>query len=224
MMHMFPRQFGLHDVFAASSAARAQTAQGAPGGGELPRHEIAQPPPVKAPKTPKRLRGAPRDLVRRLQLLHARCSYAELLRHYCPTLLDSRSSRRRPKWAAAASSLRPPSSRQTAACLSPPPPAARRPKRRPRGVQPVSPVSLPSTPGSLVDLACPLAHVSAFCQAALSKIIPNGFWGEGHTMCHNKTAFLHKVDRFVKLRRFESMTLHQVCQGLRVSQRTARHE
>lgn len=35
-------------------------------------------------RVPKRLRGAPLGLIERLRTLHHRCSYAELLRHYCP--------------------------------------------------------------------------------------------------------------------------------------------
>ncbi|PHH87076.1 hypothetical protein CDD83_9337 [Cordyceps sp. RAO-2017] len=74
----------------------------------------------------------------------------------------------------------------------------------------------PSEQTSLVELACPASCVSAFCQAVMSKTIPNGFWGEGDTMCHNRATFLHKVDHFIKLRRFESMTLHEISQGQKV--------
>jgi telomerase reverse transcriptase len=35
-------------------------------------------------RVPKRLRGAPMALVDRLRTLDHRCSYTELLRHYCP--------------------------------------------------------------------------------------------------------------------------------------------
>ena len=35
-------------------------------------------------RVPKRLRGEALDLVRKLQRLHSRCSYHDLLKHYCP--------------------------------------------------------------------------------------------------------------------------------------------
>jgi hypothetical protein len=35
-------------------------------------------------RVPKRLRGVTMALVDRLRTLHHRCSYVELLRHYCP--------------------------------------------------------------------------------------------------------------------------------------------
>ena len=68
---------------------------------------------------------------------------------------------------------------------------------------------------SLVDLATPISSISAFCQAVLSKIIPNEFWGRGYVQEHNKQCFLKNVHRFLLLRRFESMCLHEVMQGMK---------
>ena len=92
-------------------------------------------------------------------------------------------------------------------------------RKLPFDTQPISP---PSTSNPIVGSACPTHHVSAFCQAVLSKIIPNELWGDGDTMFHNKTTFLRKVDHFIKLRRFESMTLHEISQGLKVWQENIR--
>jgi telomerase reverse transcriptase len=88
MMYMFPRQFGLHNVF-TSTVDRQQTAQKFQDY-TLREEEIAQKFPAaeagaKPTKhVPKRLRGKLMSLVQRLQVLHKRCSYAELLHHYCP--------------------------------------------------------------------------------------------------------------------------------------------
>ena len=62
------------------------------------------------------------------------------------------------------------------------------------------------------DLACPTAHVSAFCRAVVSKVIPRGFWGDDT----NKSIIMHNIDQFVNLRKFETLTLHQVTQKLQV--------
>jgi hypothetical protein len=62
-------------------------------------------------------------------------------------------------------------------------------------------------------MACPTAHVSAFCRAVMSKVIPNAFWGSKS----NKRVILFWVDQFISLRRFESVTLHQVTQKLQVT-------
>ncbi|UNI21054.1 RNA-directed DNA polymerase [Purpureocillium takamizusanense] len=223
MMYMFPRQFGLHNVF-TSDTNRWETTQRFQDytlreteiAGLLekhPKHPSLQGSPH--PKIPKRLRGAPLGLVRKLQVLHHRCSYTELLRHHCPTFLDGRRRSRGDNsqfGAAMHGTLRPSHSADRLACQ-----AGRRAKRRTRNAQPSSQVHLPSSITSFVELASPVPQVSAFCQAALSKLIPSGFWGEGDTMYHNKTTFLRSVDRFIKLRRFESMTLHDIAQGLRVA-------
>lgn len=58
--------------------------------------------------------------------------------------------------------------------------------------------------------------MSAFCQAVLKKIIPDEFWGVGETQSLHRAAFLKAVDHFVKLRRFETMNLHELTQGMKV--------
>ena len=68
----------------------------------------------------------------------------------------------------------------------------------------------------LVSLATPQSDVSAYCQAVLSNLIPNRFWGEGIQGQENKNVVMRNVDRFVRLRRFENLSLHAVFQGLKV--------
>lgn len=67
-----------------------------------------------------------------------------------------------------------------------------------------------------MDHATPVAKVSAFCRSVLSRIIPDEFWGVREEQAHNKKVFLNNVDHFVKLRRFESMSLHDVMHGMKV--------
>jgi len=43
-------------------------------------------------------------------------------------------------------------------------------------------------------------------------VIPDAFWGSDH----NKRTMLFWVDQFISLRRFESLTLHQVTQKIQV--------
>lgn len=87
MMYMFPRQFGLHNVF-TSKVDYTQTAQRLKDY-TLREQEISEkfePLEIggRLPKLPKRLRGEARALVQQLQILHSRCSYAKLLHYYCP--------------------------------------------------------------------------------------------------------------------------------------------
>ena len=70
----------------------------------------------------------------------------------------------------------------------------------------------PAEQTCFTDMACSTAHVSAFCRAAISKVIPRGFWGNDE----NQRVILFWVDQFVSLRKFESLTLHQVTQKLQV--------
>lgn len=88
MMYIFPRQFGLHNVF-TSTVDRQQTAQRLQDY-TLREEEIAakfSKADAKGRSTsrvPKRLRGTLVQLVERLQVLHKRCAYAEMLQYYCP--------------------------------------------------------------------------------------------------------------------------------------------
>lgn len=68
---------------------------------------------------------------------------------------------------------------------------------------------------STMDSATPAADVSAFCQAVLAKIVPNAFWGSAADQ--NKELIMQDVDRFVTMRRFESLSLHEIVQGIKVA-------
>jgi telomerase reverse transcriptase len=47
-------------------------------------------------------------------------------------------------------------------------------------------------------------------------VIPNSFWGDEH----NKRIIMYWIDQFIQLRRFESLTLHQVTQKVQVRGRS----
>ena len=106
MMYLFPRQFGLHNVFTSKVdftetaqklndyTLREQEIQAKFGqlGGDNSRVPTRLPP---------RLRGEAQDLTRKMQIQHSRCSYSQLLQHYCPVcpspaLLDFILSKNRP--------------------------------------------------------------------------------------------------------------------------------
>jgi telomerase reverse transcriptase len=67
-----------------------------------------------------------------------------------------------------------------------------------------------------MDLATPSANVSAFCRAVLGRVIPDEFFGTGEDQTHNKQVLMKNVDRFIELRRFETLSLHDVMQGMKV--------
>lgn len=95
-MYIFPRQFGLHNVF-TSKVDPKDTVQPFKDY-TLREQEIAQSKSQERSKrttkgstsrnredhVPRRLRGTVRELISKMQKLHGRCAYTELLRHYCP--------------------------------------------------------------------------------------------------------------------------------------------
>jgi hypothetical protein len=67
-----------------------------------------------------------------------------------------------------------------------------------------------------IDYATPSSSVSAFCRAVLTKVIPNAFFGVGQGGRDNRRLIMKQIDRFIRLSRYESLSLHEVCEGLKV--------
>lgn len=90
LAYIFPRQFGLHNVFTSAIDSR-QTVQ--PFKDYMTREDelSARRRASKGDlKIPKRLRGKAVELVKILQLLHERCPYDSLINYYCPHVVCSR--------------------------------------------------------------------------------------------------------------------------------------
>ena len=227
LKYIFPRQFKLHNVFTSKvdsketiqpfkdytlreqeiALSEANFKRSAPG---LRDSEL---------KVPRRLRGQPVRLVQELQRRNRRCAYYELLKHYCGTSLDGRE--------ALEGSQRPSQSqwkRTTKGRHS----VGTQKSSEEIGIQALTKLGKLSTPklrgdqsmtepnASLIDLATSHAQVSAFCRACLSNIVPNQFWGDGEHGLSNKALVMSNVDRFIKLRRFENLSLHAAFQGIQV--------
>lgn len=217
MAYIFPRQFGLHNVF-TSDVDRARTAQKFQDY-TLREDELSAAfrktdgdKSVLRIHVSKRLRGDAQRLVQRLQVLHARCSYVSLFEHYCPSPLKLRGK---------SSSATQPAGRKTGSLASSSTqietaPNTRSKRRSAKSLRPRQHMTLDLTGKTIVDVATPAPHVSRFCQVVLSKIIPNEFWGTGPSQKHNKEVVLRNVDRFIRLRRFENMSLHDALQGIKV--------
>ncbi|KAF7530544.1 hypothetical protein PCG10_000053 [Penicillium crustosum] len=252
MKYIFPRQFGLPNVFKLDSDSRNVMDDSKNfmfREGEISRlekekqHQRPQPKNefadadyagVRSVKVPKRLRGITIELVGKLRNRNAQCSYGELLRYYCPTeqtgpnTLGAFASTPDAKKSEPISSLRSnlvtqvqinhpslsDSSAQTSGDVS---------KLEPHmavdascGIDAEKPVTR-KTQVSLTDYATPASSVSAFCRAVIQKLIPRQFWGVGPDGVSNLKHVLRHVDRFIKLRRFESLSLHEVCKGIKIT-------
>ena len=221
MKYIFPRQFGLHNVF-TSTVDSKETAQPFKDY-TLREQEIYQaerrallklnsdridPKTVKQ-RLPQRLRGSAFDLVRKLQKLHFQCSYHELFKHYCPkTQFKSHEQGTRNK--------KKRTSPETKTSMQPITQVFQILSSSTSISIPPKPLVAPST-SSFTSLATRHSDVSAFCRAVLATVIPNRLWGDSVQGVLNKAVVMRHVDKFIRLRRFENMTLHTVCQGLKVT-------
>ncbi|KAI8219574.1 Telomerase reverse transcriptase [Colletotrichum sp. SAR 10_77] len=212
MMYIFPRQFGLHNVF-TSKVDHLKTAQKLPDY-TLREEEINSLFKDQKIRTPKRLRGDVKRLVEHLQLLHGRCAYAELLRHHCPSAIDGTTRKSAHKKPAKPSGTQ--LSLTYTQATAPATRSAITTKHRHKARQQAP--SIPTTKfDAVTDLATPAPHVSAFCRAVLARLIPDAFWGSGPDQAHNRDLVFKRVDHFVGLRRFESMSLEEVTDGIKVT-------
>ncbi|KAJ0300652.1 hypothetical protein COL516b_008223 [Colletotrichum fioriniae] len=216
MMYIFPRQFGLHNAF-TSKVDHSKTSQKF-ADYSVREDEISTTFKGRDIKLPKRLRGDAKRLVQRLQLLHGRCAYAEILRHYCPSAVDFKAQKsvsKKPVKQSKGLNPAPVAGRENQTVVTSRPPRNSTQNR----YKLHQPTVLPQLPkfDAITDLATPAAHVSAFCQAVLAKIIPDEMWGNGEDGTHNKSQILRKVDHFVKLRRFEAMSLCELADGIKIT-------
>ncbi|KAL1981064.1 hypothetical protein VTN96DRAFT_3129 [Rasamsonia emersonii] len=208
MKYIFPRQFGLHNVFTSAVDSRETTQPFKDY--TLREDEIAR---RESTKLPKRLRGKALALVQQLQKRHQRCSYTELLRHYCP-IEEIGPARLGPEPSQTElSSLMGSDSEQfiTQLRLS----GHSGPQAQ---SQQTEATAVPSSmKPCLTDYATPASSVSAFCRAVLRRLIPRAFFGIGEGGESNQRIVMKHVDRFVRMSRYESLSLHEVCKGLKVT-------
>lgn len=74
-----------------------------------------------------------------------------------------------------------------------------------------------TTTTSSAQLATSAPQVSAFCRATTSRVFPKDFWGRGEIGSQNLRIIHRNIDLFVRLRRYESISLHDVLQDMNIS-------
>ncbi|KFY02560.1 hypothetical protein O988_02079 [Pseudogymnoascus sp. VKM F-3808] len=208
LKYIFPRQFGLHNVFDSVVDYR-ETVQPFKDY-TLREDEIRRLPPnhkgASSTKIPRRLRGSLVKLVQKLQILHRRCPYSQMIAHYCPSNSPETFAKQYPQ---------PSVDVDNASCNF----QTQKPTPGSHSGTGCTPTRLPKKQKkeSIMDRATPSANVSAFCRAVLGRVVPDEFWGIGDDQTHNKHVLMKNVDRFVDLRRFETLSLHDVVQGMKIS-------
>ncbi|CAG8097164.1 unnamed protein product [Penicillium salamii] len=193
---------------------------------------------VASLKVPKRLRGVVK-IIRKLRNRHAQCSYSELLRYYCPTevrhfvrvfmfvadLLQQTGPSRLGAFASTPPKSQPISSLGSNLVTQVPKPSDGSAQVRPATLEPQQAASASDGAGQssrnikigLTDYATPPSSVSAFCRAVLQKLIPRQLLGDGPEGISNYKHILRHVDRFIKMRRFETLSLHEACKGIKIT-------
>ena len=171
MKYIFPRQFGLHNVFTSTVDIR-DTSQSFKDY-TLREKEIVQArlrrkyrpgkPSLPPDKVPKRLRGEAVHLVRRLRKRHSVCPYRSVLEYYCPRT-------------------------SSAFCDQ----------------------------VSTLGHATAAAQVAAFCKAVFRKVFPADFFDHLSGGGDNVASIIGSIDRFVHLRRFETLSLHDLMLSISV--------
>ncbi|OAL28381.1 hypothetical protein AYO20_09498 [Fonsecaea nubica] len=201
LKYVFPRQFGLHNAF-TSVVYSSETVHRFKDY-TVREQEIARQQKRPLSWAPRRLRGEPMQLVQKIHKNHRSCSYSQLLRHYCPLTFSEYAS----------------SFRQSDEA-----PPALGPENF------VTQVNLSGSPQTVTDRACnsndadssflphstPLARVSAFCRSVICHLLPRDTFGSGLRGQQNHQLMMNRIDEFVRMRRFESLSLHETVQGINV--------
>ncbi|KAI5804216.1 hypothetical protein DFH27DRAFT_554881 [Peziza echinospora] len=254
LQYIFPRQFGLHNVFTSAvdkietshrfkdyttreDEIQRKTRRGREGG-------VYSYRPLKVPR---RLAGERvRSLVEGLRRGNEKCGYWALVRYYCPSWLcdegakDPRLRLPGPEKAlfssscvsegiatqaynlpSGSSSARP--ARTTAAQIPTQKPTTTTSTKTTTTKTTNPPDPAPPTNSieqliskpvkqSFTDHATSVGEVSAFVAAVIRTVIPREFFGGEE----NRRTIMRSVERFVRLRRFETLSLHDVLQGLKV--------
>ena len=226
MKYVFPRQFKLHNVFTSKVDAR-ETVQPFKDytlrEQELLQRQNRVTKKASSPRNaeqhlPRRLRGDVVGLIRSMQRRNLHCSHGKLVKYYCP--VDNKVLK---CWGESQPNSRV-KSRKMRSGRSYAPELSGEETRKGGETLAEDTTSKESeiqhfgraSGSSLVDMASSYAQVSAFCRASMSSLIPRAFWGEGETALHNENLFMGNIDRFVRMRRFESMSLHTCFQHIQV--------
>ncbi|KAF3315486.1 hypothetical protein TWF173_003404 [Orbilia oligospora] len=183
---------------------------------------------------PQRFRGRIPHLVGELVRLQRRCKYHPLLQHYCSSsVINTTAPDPRPRVPA------PPPSTQVSPLATMPfktqvsnrrTSGGSRSKRTSlQGTIPITPLKK-TDPGEISPqdpmlLFTTSSHsVYAFIRAVISNIIPLEFWGTGKSVLKNRDVFFGHMETFVKLRRYETLSLHDVMQGFKLTDFTWLHQ
>ncbi|GAA6042852.1 hypothetical protein JCM8097_007190 [Rhodosporidiobolus ruineniae] len=198
--YIFPRQFGLHNPFTVPKPRSSFEV--------IPDYldrevEIKK---LGAVKTPARLKPALESLTR-LAILSQRCNYRKLLDRHCPSKMTHKRLDDFEKSAVLdlTSEPRTQNSRDNLSIdIS-----------QASSILPTNrsfPAPRPDAKPKLTEYACSFYEVDCFVQAVVEQVIPRSFWGS----TANYKLIRSHISSFIRLRRFESTSLHALLQGFSI--------
>ncbi|GAA5844734.1 hypothetical protein JCM9279_002901 [Rhodotorula babjevae] len=197
--YLFPRQFGLHNVFTSEKARTSF---------EIMPDYLDREVEIKklgSIKTPERLKPVV-PLLDKLATLSSRCNYRKLLNRRCPSKLPRpRSSSSQGDRSIGLELAEPPHTQVSRGDVS----------------IDISHASLVIPHGQtqaqekardkpkLAEFACSFHEVERFVHGAVAEVIPRAFWGS----VENARLVEDRISAFIRMRRFESTTVHALLQG-----------
>jgi telomerase reverse transcriptase len=215
MKYIFPRQSGLHNVF-TSIVDKNETAQEFKDY-TLREHEIKHAEyrrlngrgpriPPRSLRAPKRLRGVTSQMIQEMRKRHSKCSYTQLLRHHCPVRAVDTYATRLPFLA---------DSQQHSGNIKTQLSSLRSTHSEPTEQDDFH--ESINVEQSILTYATQTTNVSSYCRAVIRRILPRHSLGIGADGDHNISLLLTNIDRFVRMRRHETLSLHEVQQNLKLN-------
>lgn len=207
LQYIFPRQFKLHNVF-TSKVDRTETTQ--PFKDYTLREDVSvSADHVRNQRIPARLFTTGIRLVRRIRKRYKKCRIDQLVYHYCPLKQIMPTDKAMLELRCKAASTN--TSRTSI------PPLTQHYSTVNIGSLATSGTSdTEDCENSLLPYVASSDQVSAFCRAVLRRLLPADAFGAGEDGASNWSSILSHVHHFVHLRRYETVSLHELSQGLRL--------
>ncbi|SCV70113.1 BQ2448_1507 [Microbotryum intermedium] len=210
--YIFPRQFGLHNVFTFPKPRLNSEVVSDHHDREIEikaGQKASSSPKLGTIKTPARVKPT-LPMLQRMMLLHSRCRYRKMLDRYCPKKVTKEADLSQEERAALLNLMSQPETQtshiehsgedfeEDAVPLAHGASQARaRVQAKPR----------------FTEFMCSTYEVIGYVTAIVRDTIPRDFWGSKS----NEKLILNYVGEFLRLRRFETMSLHTLLQGFCVA-------
>ncbi|KAK6538129.1 hypothetical protein TWF694_011011 [Orbilia ellipsospora] len=173
---------------------------------------------------PQRFRGKILHLIGELIRLQKKCKYHPLLERYCPSsVVNPKIQDPRPRIPAAPLSSQATLGAPAMFSTQFKQPISKKGKRASLQKNTLGTASQKQkhleigSQDSILLYSTSSHHVYLFLRAVMANMIPLEFWGSGNAIVKNRDVFFGHIERFAKLRRYESLSLHDVLQGFKMT-------